>query len=88
MKTINNRQELNQYYITVDIKLKQYIDEYKVSPGELLHYVKSNLKEIKEEIGMLDVLGIDKVILDVVHHYNHSHLDKILKFESFKNRLR
>lgn len=83
MREIKNRQELNQYYSTVDLKLKEYIDKYKVNPNELKTFVKNNMEDFKEESGLLDVVGIEKVILDILDHYNHSHLDKLLTFESF-----
>lgn len=84
MRKINNRQELNQYYTDVDFKLKKYIDEHKVTPNELLVYIKRNLKEFKMESGLDDIVGVDQVIFDILNHYHHSQLDKILTFESFR----
>lgn len=83
MRIINNRSELNNYYYVVSTGLEKYLREYKVIPRELKTYIEHNLEEIKEELGVSDVVGIDKVIFDVVNHYNNTHLDKILKFESF-----
>ena len=88
MRKINNRQELNHYYDLIHTNLDKYFTEYKVVPEDFVRYVKSNLEDIKEELGVSDVSGIDKVILDVVSHYRNSELDGILKFESFRSRFK
>ena len=86
MRNINNRQELNHYYDLVNTNLAKYLSEFKVDSRDFVRYVQSNIEDVKEELGLSDVVGIDKVILDVVKHYNHSSLDGVLKFEAFRER--
>lgn len=87
MKKISDRNELNQYYSLVNAKMDEYFTKYKIRPNEFLSYLKNNLDEVKEEFGVSDVIGIEKVIMDVCRHYLHSQEDNILKFESFRLKL-
>ena len=86
MRKISDRKELSQYYDLINNKVEEYFTKYKIRPVEFLNYLRNNIDEIKEEFGVSDVIGIDKVIFDVCHHYIHSHDDNILKFESFRHK--
>jgi hypothetical protein len=86
MKEITSKLELNQYYKIVSDKLDLLMSTYKILPSEILFYIKNNLSEVKEEFGLVDVKGIDRIILDVATHFHHTQLDKIMSFESFTKK--
>jgi hypothetical protein len=86
MRSINNREELNGYYYTVQAVIEKYLSLHKVKPSELFNYVRNNLTDIVEECEMSDVVGANKIVLDVATHLNSVELDGVMTFESFRRR--
>lgn len=84
MKEITSREELNQYYNLVNLKIEEdLINRHKIRPSELIRYIKSNIDEIIEEFGLSEINGAKNIIMDVVSHYYNAELDNIMTFESF-----
>jgi len=84
MRSINNREELNNYYHTVQKVLGKYLSLHRVMPSELYNFVRNNLTDIVEECGLDDVVGAQNIVLDVASHFNSVELDDVMTFESYR----
>ncbi len=85
MRKITNREEANQYYKQINEVIDEYIKDWKIRPTEVYHYFKRNMNSFLEEIGLSDVIGIHKVVEDVLTHKRNIELDAVLTFESFNS---
>lgn len=83
MRKITNREELNQYYKTVNELVDKYITGHNIRPSEIYHYFQRNMQSFLERNGLSDIEGIKRVVNDVLEHRRFMELDKVMKFENF-----
>jgi hypothetical protein len=84
MITINNRDDANKYYNTINGLIDNYIKSHKIKPSELYKYIKRNIDSFINQNKLSDIKGIKRIINDVLEHKRNMELDNILKFEKFK----
>jgi hypothetical protein len=83
MRRITNREEANSYYKKINEIIDEYINNWKIKPTEVYHYFNRNMNSFIDEIGMSDVIGIQKVVEDIISHKKNIELDSVMTYENF-----
>lgn len=85
--SINNREEANKYYQLVNELVDDYIDKWKIRPSNLKRYLKPGSERFNRFIlrnNLSEVVGINRVINDVIEDRVSMEKDGVMAFESFK----
>lgn len=85
--SINNREEANKYYQLVNELVDDYIDKWKIRPSNLKRYLKPGSERLNKFIlrnNLSEVVGINRVINDVIEDRVSMEKDGVMAFESFK----
>ena len=85
--SINNREEANRYYQLVNELVDDYIDKWKIRPSNLKRYLKPGSERFNKFIlrnNLSEVVGINRVINDVIEDRVSMEKDGVMAFESFK----
>lgn len=85
--SINNREEANKYYQLVNELVDDYIDKWKIRPSNLKRYLKPGSERFNKFIlrnNLSEVVGINRVISDVIEDRVSMEKDGVMAFESFK----
>lgn len=81
-----NREELNGYYSKINNLVEEYIDKWKIRPGQLKRYLKpgsKNFNRFLERNGLSDITFTKQVLIDVLEDRCAEESDGIITFESF-----
>ena len=84
---INNREDANKYYQSINSMVDDYIDKWKIRPSSLKRYLKpgsQRFNKFMERNRLKDIKGADIILKDIIEDRNHMEKDGIMKFESFK----
>lgn len=84
---INNREEANRYYQLVNELVDDYIDKWKVRPSKLKKYLSPGSDRYNKFVlrnNLSEVVGINKVIADVIDDRASMESDGVLTFERYK----
>jgi len=85
--SINNREDANKYYQTINSLVDDYIDKWKVRPSNLRRYLQPGSERFNrflERNGLKDIKGADRVLRDVIEDRDSMEKDGVITFESFK----
>lgn len=85
--SINNRDELNNYYNIINELVDEYIDKWKIRPSRLKKYLKPGTKRFQNFLtrnNLSEVNGSDRILTDVINDRAFMEKDGILTFESYK----
>lgn len=85
--SINNREDANKYYHLVNELVDDYIDKWKIRPSNLKRYLKPGSERFNKFIlrnNLSEVVGINRVINDVIEDRVFMEKDGVMAFESFK----
>lgn len=85
--SINNREEANKYYQLINELIDDYIDKWKIRPSNLKRYLKPGSERFNKFIlrnNLSEVVGINRVINDVIEDRVSMEKDGVMAFESFK----
>jgi len=85
--SINNREDANRYYQLVNELVDDYIDKWKIRPSNLKKYLKTGSERFNKFIlrnNLSEIVGIDRVISDVIDDRTYMESDGVMAFESFK----
>lgn len=85
--SITNREQANQYYDIVNKMVDEYMDGEKIRPSMLKYYLKKDgdmFNYLLKVNNLSEVVGIDRVLSDVIDDREGMEIDGIMKFENFK----
>lgn len=85
--SINNREDANKYYQTINSLVDDYIDKWKVRPSNLKRYLQpggERFNKFLERNGLKDIKGADRVLRDIIEDRESMEKDGVITFESFK----
>lgn len=83
---IKDRESANKYYGIVNGLINKYINDWNIRPTSLKSYLKpgnKNYNNFLKNNNLNEVVGIDRVIHDVIEDKCGMELDQLIKFESF-----
>lgn len=84
---ISSTAEANEYYAKINSLVDEYINEWKIKPSSLKNYLKPDGKRFRQFLArneMINVIGSDKILKDVIEDRCALEKDGVLTFESFK----
>lgn len=84
---VNNRESANKYYTLINELIDNYVEKWKIKPSNLKKYLKpgtDRFKKFIERNNLTEVVGIDRIIKDVIDDRYHMEKDGVLTFENFK----
>jgi len=83
MKEIKTRDEANKYYKLLNELVDDFIDKSKARPIEVYNYIKRNSEKFLQKNNLTEIIGINKILEDIIHHRRSLQLDKIITFEKY-----
>lgn len=84
---INNREDANRYYQLVNELVDDYIDKWKIRPSNLKKYLNPGSERFNKFLlrnNLSEVIGINRVINDVIEDRVSMEKDGVMAFEKFK----
>lgn len=87
--SIKNREEANKYYQLLNSLVDDYVDKWKIRPSNLKKYLKPGSDRVKKFLlrNNLDtIVGINRILNDVIDDRVSMEKDGILTFESFRDK--
>lgn len=87
MAKISNTEEGNQYYKLINEYIEKYIITHKIKPSNVKKYFKNskNRTSFLERYKLNDIVGIKRVLDDVIDDWHSVEKDAVMKFENFIN---
>lgn len=85
--SINNREDANKYYQTINNLIDDYIDKWKVRPSNLKRYLQpgsERFNKFLERNGLKDIKGSDRILKDIIEDRDSMERDGVITFENFK----
>lgn len=83
MKEIKSREDANKYYKKVNEIIDGFINKTNARPLEVYRYISRHMKQFLENNDLQDVVGINRIVMDVLDHRKSLQMDKIITFENF-----
>ena len=87
MIKLQNREDVNKYYKIVNEIIDKFIDNTNARPKEVYVYINKNMRKFLDNNKLSEVVGIERVVSDVIEHRKSLQDDKILTFEGFSTVL-
>ena len=84
---INNTEDANRYYQTINGLVDDYLDKWKIRPSNLKRYLQPGSKRFEkflERNKLKDIKGADRILRDVIEDRFNMEQDGVITFESFK----
>lgn len=85
--SINNREDANRYYQTINDLVDDYIDKWKIKPSNLKRYLEpgsERFNKFLQKNNLKDIKGSEVILKDILDDREHMEKDGLIKFESFK----
>ena len=85
--SINNREDLNNYYNIINELVDEYIDKWKIRPSRLKKYLKPGTKRFQNFLDrnkLSEVNGSGRILKDIIEDRTSMEKDGVLTFESYK----
>lgn len=85
--SIKTREEANQYYNQVNKLIDEYTETHKIRPSKLGKYLKPGTDRSKKFLkrnNLSDVVGVERILSDVIEDRINMEEDGVLTFESYK----
>jgi len=87
MIKLKNREDANKYYKIVNEIIDKFIDNTNARPKEVYVYINKNMRKFLDNNKLSEVVGIERVVSDVIEHRKSLQDDNILTFEGFSSVL-
>lgn len=87
MIKLQNREDVNKYYKIVNEIIDKFIDNTNARPKEVYVYINKNMRKFLDNNKLSEVVGIERVVSDVIEHRKSLQDDNILTFENFTSVL-